>query len=84
MTNPLPVPADTNTDAKNRALRTFVQGLLADAVIAAVTTLGAALVDPHFVLSRVYLTGVGLLLAKTVLTSVVSYIARYAKPPATT
>jgi hypothetical protein len=89
MANPLPapvapVPAPTAADARNRAIRTFIQGLISDAVIAAVGTLVAGISNPGFVMSHDYLYGVGILVAKSVIIAAVSYIGRYAKPPATT
>jgi hypothetical protein len=73
----------TSVDARNRALRTFIQGLISDALIAGIATLTSALADPSFVFSRVYVTGVLLLIAKSVLSAVVAYVMRYTQPPTT-
>lgn len=83
MTNYLPVPASTEADAKNRAWRTFVQGLGTDVLGAVVLAVGPALAGADFAWTRGYWTAVGLLAAKTVVLSVVSYVSRKVVPPAT-
>ncbi|MDG4784367.1 hypothetical protein O7626_41135 [Micromonospora sp. WMMD1102] len=74
------VPASASADAKNRAFRTFWQGLLVDvgAVLAAV--LVVALGDIQW--TETYWIGVASLVGKTVITAVVSYVARKTVPPA--
>lgn len=79
--NPIPVPPSTEADAKNRALRTFVQGLLTDVIGAVVLAVGPALAGADFAWTREYWTAVGLLTAKTVVLSVVSYVSRKVAPP---
>lgn len=76
------VPPSTDADARNRAARTFAQGLLTDVVGAVVLAVGPALAGSDFTWSRAYWTAVGGLAAKTVVMSAVSYIARHLKPPA--
>jgi uncharacterized membrane protein YcjF (UPF0283 family) len=81
MTNSLPVPADTATDARNRAWRTLVQSLAVDigaAVILAVTPLLA-----NIEWKKSYWIAVGLLAARSVVTAAVSWVARRVIPPAT-
>lgn len=83
MVNQIPAPASTEADAKNRAFRTFVQGLLTDVLAAVVLAVAPALAGADFAWTREYWTAVALLAAKTVVLSVVSYISRKAVPPAT-
>lgn len=71
-----------NADAKNRAWRTFVQGLGIDLAVALVLAVGPELVGADFAWTRGYWTAVGLLAAKTVVHTVVSYVARKVVPPA--
>jgi hypothetical protein len=84
MASPLPLPAPTAVDARVRAIRTFFQGLISDAIIAGIGSLVAGVASPGFLLSRDYLIGLGLLVGKSALIAAVSYIARYVKPPAVT
>lgn len=80
MVNPLPVPPDTATDARNRAWRTLVQSLLVDvgaAVILAVTPL---LADIKF--EKGYWVAIALLAARSAITAAVSWVARKVVPPA--
>ena len=69
-------------DAKNRAFRTFVQGLGTDVVVAVVLAVGPALAGADFAWSADYWTAIGLLTAKTVVLSAVSYVSRKVVPPA--
>jgi len=71
-----------NADAKNRAWRTFVQGLGIDLAVALVLAVGPALVGSDFAWSRAYWSALGLLAAKTAVHTVVSYVARKVVPPA--
>lgn len=80
--NLLPLPPSTADDARNRAWRTFAQGLISDVLIAATGTLIAAITAPDFVMSRGYVAAVGVLVGKSVVVAVLSYVARYARPPA--
>lgn len=75
-------PTSTEADAKNRALRTFVQGLGTDVLGAVVLAVGPALAGADFAWTSEYWTAVGLLAAKTVVLSVVSYVSRKVVPPA--
>lgn len=72
----------TEADAKNRALRTFVQGLGTDVLGAVVLAVGPALAGADFAWTGEYWTAVGLLAAKTVVLSLVSYVSRKVAPPA--
>jgi hypothetical protein len=74
-------PPSTSADARNRALRTFVQGLLFDVVLAVSVTLAAAIAAPDFVWSGTYWTALGLTLAKTGIMSATAYVARTMAPP---
>jgi hypothetical protein len=82
MVNNLPVPPDANADARNRAARTFVQGLLTDVIGAVAMAVGPALAGADFAWTKQYWTAVGLLTAKTIVLSVVSYVSRKVAPPA--
>ena len=64
---------DLNADAKNRAVRTFLQGLAIDLGVA-VAALILANVDT--ITNREGLTLFGITLAKTVVTTVASYVMR--------
>lgn len=75
------VPPSVAQDARNRAARTFVGGLLADVLLAASGALTLTLTDPAFDWTAAYWTGVGLTLAKTVLTTAISFIGRKVAPP---
>ena len=75
--SPLPIPASVSTDARSRALRTAVQGLLVDVSVAVV----GAVADVRW--TRAYWAALGLLVAKTAVQSAVSYVARRVVPPAT-
>jgi hypothetical protein len=83
MTKPLPVPAPVNVDARNRALRTFAQGLGIDVASAVLLGVGPALAGEHFAWTGPYWATVGLLAAKTAVQTAVSYAARKLVPPAT-
>ena len=73
--------AVTTADAKNRAWRTAVQGLLLDVSTAVVMVLATAVTDLRW--TRDYWVTLGLLLAKTAVQTAVSYTARKLVPPAT-
>lgn len=76
------LPISTDADARNRAFRTFVQGLGTDVLGAVVLAVGPTLAGAEFAWTREYWTAVGLLAAKTVVTSAVSYVSRKVAPPA--
>lgn len=79
MVTPLPVPKSAAADARNRAVRTLVIGLLVDAGTAAALVLAAQLPDVHW--TRAWWSGLGLLVAGTIAKSVASYIGRKVAPP---
>ena len=66
-------------DARNRAWRTFVHGLLLDVTTAVVVILLTELHEIRW--TRAYWVAIGGLVAKTVIQSVVSYVARRLAPP---
>lgn len=78
----LPVPADTATDARNRAWRTLAQGLALDVVVAVIAVLATNVGDAQW--TKEYWLGIAALLGKSVVTAIVSYFARKYLPPATT
>lgn len=81
MVDSIPVPPSREADARNRALRTFLQGLGVDIAVALALTVGPALVGSEFTWSRAYWQTLGLIAAKTVITTIVSYVTRKLIPP---
>lgn len=81
MTEPTP-PAetadDTKRDAMHRAVRTFLQGLLTDLLIAAVVFLYPVITSAESV-ATIQWGAVGLSLAKTALVTFLSYLMRVLK-----
>jgi len=75
------VPPSARDDARNRAYRTFVQGLLVDVAAGVVLAVGPALAGEHFAWSAPYWTAIGLLAAKTAVQTGVSYVGRHLVPP---
>lgn len=75
-------PPSSTADARNRAFRTFVQGLAVDVVGATALAVGPALAGADFAWSRAYWLSVAGLAAKTAVTTAVSYVARRVAPPA--
>jgi len=73
-------PPSTEADAKNRALRTFAQGLLID-VATVVIALLVTLLSAEVQWTREYWYGVAALVGKTALAAAVSYVARKVVPP---
>jgi hypothetical protein len=69
-------------DARDRALRTLVQGLAANVLIAVVAAVGPALSGSNFAWSRTYWATVGTLAASTAVTAAGSYLMRRLVPPA--
>jgi hypothetical protein len=68
-------------DARNRAWRTMVQGLVLDVIVALVLAAGVAIDDFEF--TRPAAALLGMLLLKTAVHSAASYVARvYLPPPA--
>jgi hypothetical protein len=82
--NTEPAPRSAQTDAKQRSLRTLVQGLAVDCLVAA----GAATMavvsawEGDDLLSAASWVVLGTSVAKSVLTAVASYVARLKVPPA--
>lgn len=79
MTNVQPAPPAKNTDAINRAVRTFLQGLGVTVAAAIVTVLVTAVSSVQW--TGAYWAALGLAAANSVLVAVVSYVARYVLPP---
>lgn len=79
MTHPTP---HVEADARNRALRTVVQGLGIDLIAAVAVALSVA-VAGGIEWTRAYWIALGLAVAKSLITAAVSYLARRAVPPAT-
>jgi hypothetical protein len=69
------------SDARNRAFRTFVQGFGLDVASGAVVALTAA-VAGGIEWTRLYWVALGLAVAKSVVQAAVSYLARKLVPPA--
>lgn len=74
-------PPSATVDARNRAWRTFVQGLAVDVLLSAAAALTLALSAPELTWSKPYWIGVGLAVGKSVLQAVTSYAARHIAPP---
>ncbi len=70
-----PTIEETKKDAFNRAARTFVQGLLVDLAITAVVFLFPVFTGAD-TLTAIQWAAVGLALAKTLIITVLSYLAR--------
>lgn len=76
------IPLDRTTqDARNRAWRTFLQGLLVDVAVAVVFAVGPSVAGSDFAFTRVYWLGLGVLAARTAVQAAVSYVARRKLPP---
>lgn len=75
------VPPSTEADARNRAFRTFVQGLGIDVAGAVALAVVPALAGADFAWSRAYWLSVAGLAAKTGIYTGVSYVARRLKRP---
>ena len=73
------LPATTEVDARNRAARTFFQGLAIDIVTAAVIVMLPLLSSVEW--TPAYWAALGLAVAKSALTAVVSYVARKVAAP---
>lgn len=69
----------TNADARNRAFRTFVQGLLIDVGTAVTAALAASLTDVQW--TKAFWVTLGFMVGKTALQAAVSYVARKVLPP---
>jgi hypothetical protein len=77
-----PYTPPVETDARNRALRTLVQGLVLDVAAAVVTALVAGIAT-GIEWTGTYWIALGLAVAKSAVTAAVSYAARKVVPPAT-
>lgn len=82
MNTPLPSPNAVERDASNRALRTLTQGLVVD-VLAAVAVVLTVAVAGGIEWTQVYWAALGLAVAKSAITALVSYAHRLLVPPAT-
>lgn len=78
MTDPVDTQQEVQQDAWHRAARTFIQGLLTDLLIAAVVFLLPIFTGAD-TLTSVQWGAVGLALAKTLIVSFLSYLARMLK-----
>ena len=74
------LPTSTGADARNRAFRTLLQGLLLDVIVAVVAVLATNVGDATWT-KEYWLALVGLV-GKSVVTAIVSYFARKYLPPA--
>jgi hypothetical protein len=79
--NPLPIPMSTEQDARNRAARSFIQGMLVDITVALVVAVAPLILGQGFTWEARWWAAVGLLAAKSVVQSAVSYLARKLVPP---
>lgn len=70
-----------SADARNRAVRTFVHGLIFDVLVALVAAVSATVGGIEW--TRTYWLALGLLLAKTAVQAAISYAARHIAPPPT-
>lgn len=75
------MPLNADADARNRAWRTFWQGLAIDLAAALLLAVGPALVGADFAWSGAYWSALGLLAAKTAIQTAVSFAARKLIPP---
>lgn len=78
---PLPVPAPANVDARSRAWRTFLQGLIAAVVVAVGPVVATAAGGIHW--TREYWIGLGVLAGNAAVAAAVAYVMRFLKPPST-
>lgn len=76
------VPPSARDDARNRAFRTFMEGMAVDVTAAVALAVLPALSGADFAWSRAYWLTVAGLAGKTAVTSAVSYVARRVKAPA--
>lgn len=79
---PLPVPAPAHIDARSRAWRTFLQGLIT-AVLVAVGPIVAVAVGGGIKWTKEYWLGLGLLVGAAAVSAAVAYVMRFVKPPVT-
>jgi hypothetical protein len=81
MTSPVLVGEIVKKDAINRAVRTLIQGILTDILVAVGLVLVAA--STSIVWTSEWWLGLAVLLGKTIVTSVISYVARFLTTPKT-
>jgi hypothetical protein len=79
VTAPAAAPVSVKQDARIRATRSFMWGLLIDVTVAVVLVLSTALTT--LVWTKEYWVALGLSLAKSVLQAAVAYVARRVLPP---
>jgi hypothetical protein len=80
MVNQINPPAEVSADAKNRAFRTLIQSLAVDIVAALLVALTPVLSDIQW--SKGYWLLVAGLAGRSVVTALVSWLARKLIPPA--
>jgi hypothetical protein len=71
--------ATTEADARNRALRSFLWGLIIDVSVAILLVLSVTITDLRW--TREYWVALGLSLLKSVAQAAVAYVARKLLPP---
>lgn len=76
------LPKSTEADAKNRAWRTFLQGLLLDVLTTVAVAVAAQLTDIRW--TKEYWIGIAALAGKSVVMAIIAYIMRKVAPPKTT
>ncbi|OLE22366.1 MAG: hypothetical protein AUG49_19310 [Catenulispora sp. 13_1_20CM_3_70_7] len=74
------MPPSAQADARNRAVRTFLQGLGIDVAAGVVLAVGPALADAHFAWTGPYWATLGALAAKTAVQTAVAYVASKVLP----
>lgn len=78
------VKGQQEVQARSRALRTFFQGLLVDVILVVAISLFNITSSDDFEWSGMYWSAYGLLLLRTVIHSVASYVMTHVKKPPTT
>jgi heme/copper-type cytochrome/quinol oxidase subunit 4 len=73
------IPPTTAADARNRAIRTFLGGLLAVVLAAAVPVVMVAAGSIRW--TKEWWIALGVAVAQVSLTAAISYVARYTHPP---
>lgn len=79
MVDPLPTPKDARADARQRALRTFIQGLGATVVTTGTAWIVTNATGIEWTKAGVIVASVAL--GQTVATAVLSYVGRFLAPP---
>ena len=78
-TQPTPAPPSTAQDARNRAMRHFIVGLLASMAVAALPIVQASLGDIQW--SAAWWQALGYAAAAPAIGAAITYIGRYTHPP---